>query len=309
MGLLFELTLFHEVFLMNSSEVLEIFNHISVWKSGNERSPNKPLLILLALGKWFNGNQEGFLFKEIENDLTLLLKEFGPSRKTYHPEYPFWHLTNDKIWTVTTKNKILLNPGQSPTRSRLRNEDAKANFSEEIQNALRKTPQLVTNIAFQLLENTFPEILHSDILNSVGLPINTTPHVRQKRDPSFRLKILTLYNFQCAVCGLDIKLLSVSIGLDAAHIRWHNQGGPDTETNGLALCVLHHKIFDLGAFTISPDFRIIISSQANGNLRFKQVLYKYKGKKIFLPRESKNLPDFKYLQWHQEQVFKKALNE
>src|SRR5436189_6378643 len=40
-----------------------------------------------------------------------------------------------------------------------------------------------------------------------------------------------------------------------AHIRWHQAGGPDIENNGLALCVLHHKTFDLGAFTLSEGGR------------------------------------------------------
>jgi hypothetical protein len=34
-------------------------------------------------------------------------------------------------------------------------------------------------------------------------------------------------------------------------IRWHQGGGPDEESNGFALCVLHHKTFDLGAFTVN----------------------------------------------------------
>src|SRR5437588_7846441 len=54
---------------------------------------------------------------------------------------------------------------------------------------------------------------------------------------------------------------SVSVGLDAAHIRWHQAGGPDREGNGLALCVLHHKLFDLGAFTVSPSGLLLVSDQ------------------------------------------------
>ena len=30
------------------------------------------------------------------------LFEFGPSRKSYHPEYPFWRLQNDGIWEVAS---------------------------------------------------------------------------------------------------------------------------------------------------------------------------------------------------------------
>jgi putative restriction endonuclease len=73
----------------------------------------------------------------------------------------------------------------------------------------------------------------------------------EKLDPQFRLRVLTAYEYRCAVCGFDVRLGSVSIALDAAHIRWHQAGGPELERNGLALCVLHHKTFDLGALTVN----------------------------------------------------------
>jgi putative restriction endonuclease len=41
------------------------------------------------------------------------------------------------------------------------------------------------------------------------------------------------------------------LGLEAAHIKWFQAGGPDIEANGLAMCSLHHKLFDLGVFTIA----------------------------------------------------------
>jgi predicted restriction endonuclease len=36
--------------------------------------------------------------------------------------------------------------------------------------------------------------------------------------------------------------------------RW----GPDAEINGLALCTLHHKLFDRGAFTLADDLKIMV---------------------------------------------------
>jgi len=60
--------------------------------------------------------------------------------------------------------------------------------------------------------------------------------------------VLTAYEWRCAVCGFDVQLGAIPIALDAAHIRWHQANGPDTERNGLALCALHHKTFDLGVF-------------------------------------------------------------
>lgn len=36
------------------------------------------------------------------------------------------------------------------------------------------------------------------------------------------------------------------MGLEAAHVQWHSQNGSDDVSNGLALCSLHHTLFDLG---------------------------------------------------------------
>jgi hypothetical protein len=69
-------------------------------QQGGQRAPHKPLLVLYALGRWSQGNQADIPVKDIDRDLTLLLKEFGPPRQSYHPEYPFWRLQNDGAWQV-----------------------------------------------------------------------------------------------------------------------------------------------------------------------------------------------------------------
>lgn len=39
--------------------------------------------------------------------------------------------------------------------------------------------------------------------------------------------------------------------------------GPNIEPNGLSLCALHHKLFDLGAFTLEPaSLKVVFSEHA-----------------------------------------------
>jgi putative restriction endonuclease len=104
-------------------------------------------------------------------------------------------------------------------------------------------------------------------------------------------------------CGFDVRLGSVSIALDAAHIRWHQAGGPETENNGLALCVLHHKTFDLGAFTVSQGV-LLVSDQANGTTGFQETLMAYHGKPIRDPQHPDWRPEPRYLEWHEREVFR-----
>jgi putative restriction endonuclease len=42
-------------------------------------------------------------------------------------------------------------------------------------------------------------------------------------------------------------------------VRWFNFDGPDDLDNGLALCVLHHKLFDLGVLGLSLNLLVLVS--------------------------------------------------
>jgi putative restriction endonuclease len=171
--------------------------------------------------------------------------------------------------------------------------------------ALSANPGLVAEVAARLLENHFPESLHPDILAAVGLSLEG--HPGRRRDPKFRQRVLTAYEYRCAVCGFDLRLGSVPVGLDAAHIRWHQYGGPDREANGLALCALHHKVFDLGAFTVRPDGVLLVSEQVNGSPEVVgEVLLRHHGQTVRPPQRPEHAPAPAFLAWHRRQVFKGA---
>jgi putative restriction endonuclease len=250
--------------MLSRDQILEAFDRINVWSRGSERAPHKPLLVLYALGQLSRGGPNSIAFRDLAPKLTELLKEFGPSRKSYHPEYPFWRLQNDGLWVVDDTDQLQRRTGQTdvPKRELLTN-DVHAHFTSQIAQPLQHDPSLVADVALRLLDGHFPVSLHQDILDAVGLDLARSETVtRRKRDPEFRIRILTAYEYSCAVCGFDVRLGSQILGLEAAHIKWHQAGGPDEEQNGLALCSLHHKAFDLGAFTIQPDSVLLVSEQA-----------------------------------------------
>src|SRR6516164_3493110 len=85
---------------MNIDTILTRFDELNTWRQGDERAPHKPLLVLYALGRWQQGKAE-VTFKEAEPALKALLREFGPPRKSDHPEQPFWRLQKDSVWVVT----------------------------------------------------------------------------------------------------------------------------------------------------------------------------------------------------------------
>jgi putative restriction endonuclease len=46
--------------------------------------------------------------------------------------------------------------------------------------------------------------------------------------------------------------------------------GPDEESNGPALCTLHHKLFDRGVFTLSDTLNVVVSERASGTRGFQE---------------------------------------
>ncbi|WP_165068117.1 phosphorothioated DNA-binding restriction endonuclease [Paludisphaera rhizosphaerae] len=287
---------------MSDEAVLKRFDELGIWRQGGQRAPHKPLLVLYALGRWQAG-QKDVGFRQVETDLTALLREFGPSRKRDLPEQPFWRLQRDGVWAVHAPSGIAMKTGDDiPRATALRSNDVRAEFTADVQAALSADSGLAASIAVRVLEQHFPESLHPDILNAVGLSLETAV-TKRKRDPAFRQKVLKAYEYRCAVCGFDLRIGATSIALDAAHIRWHQAGGPETEDNGLALCVLHHKTFDLGAFTVQ-DGLLLVSDQANGSTGFQEALMAYHGKPIRTAQRPDWTPHPEHLGWHGREVFK-----
>jgi putative restriction endonuclease len=295
---------------MKRDAVLHLFDRVNVCSRGDRRAPHKPLLVLYALGRWSRGEPADIPFRRADADLTGLLKEFGPPSQSYRPEYPFGRLQNDGVWVVHAAGPLVSRQGQTDAKkSELLAKDATGGFTPEVQAALRANPGLASEIAGRLLESHFPESIHPDILAAVGLSLAGEQATPKKRDPQFRQRVLTAYEYRCAVCGLDVRLGSVSIALDAAHVRWHRAGGPVHESNGLALCVLHHKMLDLGAFTVSGDGALLVSDQAHGTEGFQEALMRHHGKPVRPPQRQEWKPALASLDWHAREVFKGAARE
>ena len=283
--------------------VLNKIDGLRLGKRYGQYAPHKPLLILYALGELSRGN-ETVSFRDVVAPLTKLLEDFGPQRARHHPEYPFWRLQNDGLWVVTADDVIQTRQSNNDAKkSELLHKNAVGAFTSDELHILKSDTQNIDLVARRVLEVSFPATLHQDILDTVGLHLDTT-NGKVKRSPEFRRRVLRAYESRCCVCGYDIRLGDRPAGLEAAHIMWHTVGGPDDESNGLALCVLHHKVFDLGAFTIDTDGRTIVCSQELSGTTRTDWLFGFHGSSIREPQSSMYFPGEKYLTWHRKTIFK-----
>jgi putative restriction endonuclease len=296
---------------MSRDEIIQAFDRMRVWQRGDQRAPHKPLLVLFALAKVSAGDTAMIDWSEAEPRLKALLEEFGPGGSGSSRHYPFWHLRTDGLWQLDGPASILGRPpGATPTLTELRDNHVKGGFPPALSDALRRDPQLVALIAQRIADAHFPESIRNDVLAAAGFPSELSAAApagaaARRRDPAFREKVLLAYQYRCGVCGHDLRLGSQTIGLEAAHIKWFQAQGPDIVPNGLALCSLHHKIFDLGAFAILPEtYQMVFSQHLNASDETARRTLAYHGAGLILPQSKDYLPRPEFLAWHQKQVFK-----
>ena len=291
---------------MDRDEIRDQFRDLSVWKRGSERAPHKPLLVLWTLGRYAAGADRLLQYEEIDRALQKLLRDFGPPRTSYHPEYPFWYLQNNGVWEVKPGGRLRVREGKAsqPPRSELLRAGAAGGLTPDLFQAVVRAPGLLAEIARELLAAHFPETLHEDILQEIGLDLDDSGATRRLRDPGFRSAVLLAYNARCAVCDFDLRLGDVLVGVEAAHIKWHQARGPDIVPNGLALCSLHHKLFDRGAFTLTPAHVLEVSQHATGGGQTESILRHHHGNRIRVPPDPAAHPRVDFLQWHRAEVFR-----
>ncbi len=221
-------------------------------------------------------------YSEVDEKLENLLREFGPRRKRYHTQLPFWRLQNDGVWEIPAAYKVSQTSSGDARKSDLDQYNVAGGFTEEVACRLRDDAELASQIVRDILYQHFPRSIHGDILDAVQIEMPPSGVAYAKRDSNFMENVLKAYEYKCAVCSFDVRMRHQPIALEASHIKWKQAGGPDTETNGLALCVLHQRLFDRGAFTLTKQLQIMVSDEANGSGGFQEWLMRYHGQ-IDLP--------------------------
>ncbi len=118
----------------------------------------------------------------------------------------------------------------------------------------------------------------------------------------FRKMILASYNNKCCITNSH-----TSEFISACHIKpWSadvkNRMNPQ---NGLCMNILYHSAFDQGFFTITEEYKILISPgiYKKKDPFIEKIFLEYDNKSIFLPQ--KFLPSKEFLRFHNDFIFRK----
>ncbi|WP_435237535.1 phosphorothioated DNA-binding restriction endonuclease [Psychromonas sp. PT13] len=289
---------------MTPNELKDAVLGVKRWSRSDQRAPNKPIMMAYVLSRYLQDHDQFFLYEDsLHQEVQALLKRFGPSRSIYHPEYPFWRLKNDGFWTVNNDEECKSRKSNTdPSKAELIKHGVTAGFNDQAYAVLKGDSQLTLELIELILSESFPDSIVLDVSAQLGIEL-TTRNIK-KRDPNFRKEVLRAYNFQCAVCGYDLRMDDVSVGLEAAHIKWKQFHGPCDVSNGLTLCAVHHKAFDKGAFSITADFKVKLSDSLNGGEQAQRLFFDFEDKLIRLPKKDSWMPNVGHLNWHQKEVFK-----
>lgn len=286
-------------------------------RGGGERYPHKPLLLLWLLGRMQQQGTTACTYEEAEAPVSRLLDDFGPpSAKKYRAAMPFVHLESD-LWELGGDEGEPLNDN----RAALCRAHAVGQLRPDVEELLRRDPGLIAESARMLIDLNFTPTYLDPICADVGLDLDAgrdfdvveevarqhpgRQPTRPRRRAGFRSEVLHGWRNRCAMCGYDGALGRDPAGLDAAHVFWHSQGGPDETDNGLALCSLHHVLFDLGALGLTDDLSVRVSPHyVARSEQGERLVYDLEGRALFDPAPRHPTPSAQHVRWHTTQVFK-----
>ncbi len=276
---------------------------IRQYQASGQRAPHKPLLIVMALAQFERTGSSELAWPIVEEQLGKLLDEFGvPKKGSQLPSYPFTRLRADGIWQLSVDvPDDLITP--------LREQVVTGRFTDDIEAELRRDPAQIPGLARAVVEAQFTSSIADDVLAAVGFdPESCRDGVRmiaapeRRRSAAWREQIMLAWNRSCAFCGFDGALGGAAVGIEAAHVRWFNFDGPDELDNGMALCSLHHKLFDRGALGLS-DGRVVVSTYFTANTEAGRRTYDLHDV-VLRPRPGTIMPAESHIEWHTSQVFK-----
>jgi putative restriction endonuclease len=124
------------------------------------------------------------------------------------------------------------------------------------------------------------------------------------REARFRLSVVSLYGYTCALTGYRLMTISSGSIIDAPQLQQFAGSRNNDIRNGIALCKTAPWLFDNGRWTIADAYTVKVAVDTlSGDSPEQRPLSDYAGKPIRLPGDSAPYRGPAYLAWHRKQKF------
>jgi putative restriction endonuclease len=284
----------------HDGDVLARFTAVRQHVRGGLVALNKPVTLLWALERVARGKPRLTRFAEAEAELQPRLDAWGTPGTA--AGYAFWRLQNDGLWEVISTGDLPARSGDKEPRITALRAHASGGFTEPVFAQLAASPDLCGEVA-EVLEQQLsprPSRVRAQRLEPVWETVT-----RISRETCFSREVLAAYDSECLVCRWRCTAGGRAVALDGAHVRPHAKSGPDAVDNGVALCSIHHRLFDKGLFSWNADRELILSSQWQDDLRGDMPsLHEYAGKALSDPLPGWPRVADRHLTWHRQHVFR-----
>jgi putative restriction endonuclease len=274
-------------------------------------APHKPLLLLVVIEL----AEQGLL----PNNMLRLTPELAfrfctywtivVHRRRQKPDvrYPFHHMQSGGFWKALGENGSL-SPDRRLTRYAVLDQDFEAcltdrSFREEARRVLicKYFPPDERVALCSLLDLPVPS---EDEVASASMHRSPEEAEQRGREARFRLKVVSSYNYTCALTGYRLMTISSGSIVDAAHIHQFSDSRNNDVHNGIALCKNAHWLFDEGLWTIADDYTVKVAlGHFAEDSPDQKPLTDYHGQRIRLPIASSLYPDPAHLEWHRRERF------
>ena len=283
---------------------------IGVGADQHER-PHKPLLLLSVIALIEEGSVDPariYYTPQLRAQFGRYFEVVRQRNDKNTPENPFFYLRREGFWIPLSKDErgASHSLGGPPTVADAKAGRVYAEFNAEWLELLRHQSTRC-EIRDAIIARYFSK--HRQTLvgqqssgfdpNEASKTAEEEPQEGYGRSSAFRRRVLEIYDYQCAACGLRIKLPPSDLTfVDAAHLIPFRESGNDHPTNGLALCKNHHWAMDRHIIAPTPDriWKVSPSLDARRSQGEKELL-NLQGQRVLIPNEEAFWPDSEGLVW------------
>lgn len=123
--------------------------------------------------------------------------------------------------------------------------------------------------------------------------------IRRVGQGAFRSRLLTAYSGRCAISGEKTEPV-----LDAAHVQPYLGPRSNHIQNGLLLTQEFHTLFDRGFVTVTPEYRVRVSSKIREKWTNGKRYYEFDDRELAsVPKSADERPSAAALRWHNRSRF------